>query len=124
MNNEKGYILPFVLVLSLLLFFLLSHQVSIYITDVRFYKEKFEWYHLERLIQKTMAGLEVSVEHGDFKNKEMTFEEGKAIIQFSTVSTTEKRIDITVQTNNRRKSSVILHYHLLENKLIKWTEAR
>ncbi|MBM7660864.1 hypothetical protein JOC85_001636 [Bacillus mesophilus] len=124
MNNQKGYILPFVMMVSTLLFFLLSHQVSLYVTELRFYKEKFETYHLERMMQQSIGVVKQKTSIEDFSPGELVLDEGRSTIQFSNLSSTIKRVSITVQTKNKRRASVILHYDLVEKKLVQWIEVR
>jgi hypothetical protein len=124
MISQRGYILPFVMIVSTLLFFLLSHQVSLYVTELRFYKEKFETYNMDRMMQQSIGEVEQTVSIEDFSNKELVFDEGRSTIQFSNLSSTLKRVSVTVQTKNKRRASVILHYDTVEKKLVQWIEVR
>ncbi|MFZ3590316.1 competence type IV pilus minor pilin ComGG [Bacillus sp. DJP31] len=124
MNNQKGYILPFVLMLSTLLFFILSHQVTMYVTEMKFYQESKELQEIERMIQKSVKDMIVLVQDEAFQNKEILYEEGKVTIQLISESSTQKIITIRVQTINKRKSSVILYYDTVNQRITRWTEGR
>jgi hypothetical protein len=124
MNSQKGYILPFVMMMSTLVLFLLSHQIAMYMSDMQFYKEKFELYNIERIIQKSIKEVENLFEEETVQYKEVLYDEGKASFQLASYSPSQKRIKIVAQTNNKRKSTIILYYDFIEHKIIRWIEGR
>jgi hypothetical protein len=124
MNSQKGYVLPFVMMISTLILFLLSHQIAMYMTDMRFYKEKFELYSIERIIQKSIKEVENIFGEETVQYKEVLYDEGKATFQLSAYSPSQKRITIVAQTNNNRKSTIIIYYDFIDHKIVSWVERR
>jgi hypothetical protein len=124
MNRENGYVLPFVMMISTLILFILSHQVTIYVTEIKFYKEKAELYAIERILQKSVIDLQQIQINDTAQSKELKYDEGKAILQINATTLPVKTINIKVETNEQRKSTVIVHYDTVNFEIVRWIEVR
>lgn len=122
--NNKGYVLPMVMMISSLLFFILSHQVGLYVTDMKFYHEKFEMYKIDRLLQKGVKDIENALKDKELSSAQFVYDEGRATIQISTISQTQKNIRLSVLTNNSRTSTVILYYNPITKNIYRWLETK
>lgn len=123
-ENNNGFVLPMVMIVSTLIFFILSHQISLYVTDMKFYKEKFETYKIDRLLQKGVRDVESALHNTYIASTQFFYEEGRANIQITAISPTQKNIRLTVVTNNNRSSTVILYYNPVDQKIYRWVEGR
>ncbi len=110
--------------ISSLLFFILSHQVSIYVIELKFYQEQKEIYDIERMLQKTVKDIHSLVQEGTLQSKEIHYQEGKTTLQITPSSSTQKMITFKIETIGRRKSSVILHYDTKNQQITRWIEGR
>jgi hypothetical protein len=124
MNRENGYVLPFVMMISTLLLFMLTHQVTIYVTEIKFYKEKNELYAIDRILQKSVKDLQQVQINDSAQSKELHYDEGKAVLQIQASSLPLKTIYIKVETKEKRKSTVIVHYDIEEQEVVRWIEGR
>ncbi|WP_246945954.1 competence type IV pilus minor pilin ComGG [Bacillus pinisoli] len=93
-------------------------------TDIRFYKERFQINSLETLLQKSMVEVKQRTEQKKFTNTTLKYEEGKSVITFVDIAPNQKRITITVQTDSKRKASVVLYLDVIESKVTRWVEVR
>jgi Tfp pilus assembly protein PilN len=123
-NKQSGYILPFVVMVSSLVFFILFHEVTLYHSELTFYKEKQEITFLERLLQKTLKELKPILQENNFTDYQFFYEEGNVIINFETVSENQHKINIYIETTGKRKSKHILYYNIDEQNVEKWIEGR
>jgi hypothetical protein len=124
MKNEQGFVLPFVMMISTLLLYILIHQVTVYVTEIKFYKEKLEVYALDRILQKSVKELQHLEIDASFQNVEIRYDEGNAIIQISASTLPEKTIKIKAETKEKRKTTVIVHYDTVHHEIVRWIEGR
>ncbi|MBM6617305.1 competence type IV pilus minor pilin ComGG [Bacillus suaedaesalsae] len=122
--NQRGYVLPLVLMVSTLLLFILAHQLSLYVTESKFYNESSEIYKMDLILQKVTKDLKDVVADPSLKSKVYQFKEGSALLSMNYDNPSIIQVQIKVETKNNRKSSVLVHYDPVNNKITKWIEGR
>jgi competence protein ComGG len=127
MKNEKGFILPTTIVISFLFFLVFTHQLDLYMSEKRFYKEVEEQYQLEMILN--MAVDDIIEEIEALKEEEtltssysawLYYPNGQ--VRYQVVLLTEDMVQITMycQTTKGRKYNARFIYDFVERKRSEW----
>lgn len=127
MNNEKGFILPTTMVISLLFFAVFTHQLDLYLTEKRFYKEVEEQYQLEMILNMAVddivEDIEVSKEEGTLTSSSsawLYYPNGQVRYLVSILDVDVVSITMNGETLHGRKYNARFMYHFIEKKPSQW----
>ncbi|QOR65503.1 hypothetical protein IM538_17055 [Cytobacillus suaedae] len=129
MKNEKGFILPTTLAISLVLIIVFTHQLDLYLTEKRFYKEVEEQYHLEMIISMSIDDIIEEIEVRTENNTQTSsysawlyYPNGK--VRYLVAQQTLDTLSITMycETSNGRKYNARLLYNLMEKRPVQWSK--
>ncbi len=127
MKNDKGFILPTTIAISLLFFAVFTHQLDLYLTEKRFYKEVEEQYHLEMIISMAVNDIieeiESKIVEGSLTSAYsawLYYPNGK--VRYQVAEQTLERFAITMycETSNGRKYNAKYLYDYTEKKPSLW----
>ncbi|MBE4907947.1 hypothetical protein IMZ08_07765 [Bacillus luteolus] len=127
MKNEKGFILPTTIAISLLFFAVFTHQLDLYITEKRFYKEVEEQYHLEIIISMAVDDIIEEIERRKVEgsltssySEWLYYPNGQ--VRYQVAEQTLDRFAITMycDTSNGRKYNAKFLYNYTEKKPGQW----
>ncbi|MDX8359614.1 competence type IV pilus minor pilin ComGG [Cytobacillus sp. IB215316] len=125
-NNEHGFIFPVTLVMSLLFFLVLLHQIEMYVVEKNFYHEIEQLYILENIMQ--MATTDILKDIHDnahpIRNKIYTYPNGQAMYSKEQIEEGMLKISIECKTIQKRLYNAFFIYELEEGRIIKWVENR
>ncbi|MFD1736524.1 competence type IV pilus minor pilin ComGG [Bacillus salitolerans] len=121
-DKERGYILPFVLMICTLLFLLLSNQLTLYVTGLKFYKEKEEIMKIERMLQKSLVEMKTIVNDTLSMSAVLFYEEGTVQYEMSEAGENFVTIDLTYTTTENRKRKVELIFDRHKMIFVSWIE--
>lgn len=124
MDNQKGYMLPIVMMFCTLILFILNHQINLYLTETKFYNESSELSKIDLILQKVTKDLKHLASDSTIRSTVLTYEEGKATVMLNRELAAYTQVQINVETKNKRKTTVLVHYDTAENNIIKWIEGR
>ncbi|WP_044896046.1 competence type IV pilus minor pilin ComGG [Aeribacillus alveayuensis] len=121
MKNEKGYIFPLTIVLSLFIFFIIMANVSIYVRDIQFYKDTQEFFALENLM---MLAVQHSSNHLVNRKKEtLSLPTGNISYIVNEMDDGLIKVSITCETVNNTTYSASYVYDANNEQIMKWVES-
>ncbi|MGV3464122.1 MAG: competence type IV pilus minor pilin ComGG [Heyndrickxia sp.] len=124
MKNEKGFILPFTLMVTFVVFFLILSSVQIYLSESRYLQEAKGYYIRNSMVSLSMKTL---MEH--FENQKIeeygviSFEEGTVSFQIRPIEEHQYRIILTTRLSNGQETKNELIYDKAEKRILKWIES-
>ncbi|MGO4887137.1 competence type IV pilus minor pilin ComGG [Anaerobacillus sp. MEB173] len=126
MNNEKGFVTPVTLILSLLLFSLLFYQVQQYTVEKRFLKEQEEILTMDALMQMGVVDIIDIIGAFDTPPQTLTgqLRYVKGNVHYVIAPGTEERLSVKLEcvTNNGRKRNIEIFYDIISSDIIDWIE--
>lgn len=126
MRNEKGFILPVTLFISILFFLAFTYQINMYISDQLFNKETEELFILENLMQLGVVDVLTEINENSIPavQTQLNYPIGTVTYTVQELSSTTATIFITCKTNDNRVYSSKFTYDLLKEEIITWSELR
>ncbi|MFS1517942.1 competence type IV pilus minor pilin ComGG [Bacillus sp. SCS-151] len=125
-NNEHGFIFPVTLVMSLLFFLVLLHQIEMYVVEKNFYHEIEQLYILENIMQMATTDILKDIHDNAYpiRNKIYTYPNGQAMYSTEQIEEGMLKISIECKTIQKRLYNAFFIYELEEGRIIKWVENR
>ncbi|PKR86059.1 competence type IV pilus minor pilin ComGG [Heyndrickxia camelliae] len=123
MKNEKGFILPFTLMITFVVFFLLLSSVQIYLSEFRYLQEAKGYYIRNSMISLTLKTLMERIENQKMENQGViSFEEGNVSFQIKSIDDNQYRIILTTHLSFGQETKNELIYDQTEKRISKWIE--
>lgn len=123
MNKEKGFILPLTCCFVFLFLSLIMHQVSVYLSEVRFYQEGKQSYRLENVLTLGIYDAKEILQQKDITNtykETKVYPHGKVVMTFSPVDTTGVKVELACDNGNEYRRTVTYYYDKIDEKLYVW----
>ncbi|QFT89791.1 hypothetical protein FIU87_14100 [Bacillus sp. THAF10] len=122
MRKEKGYILPFTIMMSGLLSLFLLHQIESFRLENLFYHEAEQQFRLDSMMKYTWDAVHHELENEDeVQTSSLRFPNGT-----STISTQTKdeivEIQISCLTDSGRSYQAIVIYSMNNHEVVSWNE--
>jgi len=122
-KNEKGFILPFTLMITFVVFFLLLSSVQIYLSEFRYLQEAKGYYIRNSMISLTLKTLMERIENQKMENQGViSFEEGNVSFQIKSIDDNQYRIILTTHLSFGQETKNELIYDQTEKRISKWIE--
>lgn len=101
-KNEKGFVLPYVLFITSLLFIIITTSISIYEQDIKVTHYQVEQIKIETLYQSALAIFkeERELNHMPYYTTNYTFPDGKVTVTYTIIDELEYRLRFSISTNN------------------------
>ncbi|MBS4173450.1 competence type IV pilus minor pilin ComGG [Bacillus sp. FJAT-49736] len=123
MKNEKGYILPFTLMLSFLAFFVFVSSVQIYVSESRYIHEA-KGYYIRNSIM--ILGLKTLINHIENQSIQdhgmLSFEEGTVSYRIESLDEHKYRIILETNLSYGQETKNELVYDHYRKSITKWIE--
>ena len=125
MRNQKGFILPSIMVITLFCLLIVAHISTVLISEKTFYEETKQYYELENLMN-----VAVKKSLHELKNEEVA-EHHHTISHTSngyytyTVTTSDEviyEVQLTCRTNEKREYTASYKFDKSKNEMIFWSE--
>ncbi|SHF60805.1 competence type IV pilus minor pilin ComGG [Ornithinibacillus halophilus] len=100
-NDEKGYYLSYVMLITTILLLLITSTIGIYRNEIQITENTIEQIKLETLIQMGFASFKrdyIQLEIGEENNLQYEFPDGNVEIQFIQHSETEVNMNMIIRT--------------------------
>lgn len=123
-RNEKGFILPVTIMVSLFFFFVLAHEVTTFLIKSKFYKETEELYILENLMALGVTDGTLELNNNQRVSKEYTYPHGTCTIASTPVDINRSKVNITCKTIENRLYIGQFTYDFQQQKAYGWMEYR
>lgn len=124
LKREEGFILPLVMILSLLLSSLVIHQIELLETDRLFFQERKNYFHHGLLLQSASNEMLSQLKKSDTIEEHGQFSFGIGSATYHIVEINEQTATVQFETRTAlaggRKATVI--YDVRTHTIIKWTE--
>lgn len=125
MRNEKGFIFPFTLIISMLFTYFMLHQIELYNIDNKVINEFEELAILGSLIQigtvDIISEIDMSVEPYNASGS-FHYSLGTVTYSLNKISDTLLRVDVQSETRQNRIYSVVFVYDYSIKAVTKWLE--
>ena len=125
MRNQKGFILPSIMVIALFSLLIVAHISSLLITEKRFYKETEQYYLLENLMNIAVEKSFQELKEGKIvEQKDNIFHTSNGYFSY-TVSTSDDliyEIQLTCITNENKEYTASYQFDKTKNEIISWSE--
>ncbi|PMC39608.1 hypothetical protein CJ195_06735 [Bacillus sp. UMB0899] len=125
MRNQKGFILPSIMVIALLCILIVAHISSLLITEKTFYSETEQYYLLENLMSIAVKKSLQELKNGEIvENQNNIFYTSNGYFTY-TVSTNDYMIyevQLACNTNENKKYTASYQYDTAKNEMIFWSE--
>lgn len=113
-HNNAGFILPYVLLISTLIFIVLSASITTYQHDVQMMEYHIEQMRIETIIQMGYAQIKRELlDNPDLDQASYTFPDGNIDITVRQMTNNKYQLHMMILTNNGSNYK-ILHYLFLE----------
>ncbi|TCP31156.1 ComG operon protein 7 (ComGG) [Scopulibacillus darangshiensis] len=123
MTNEKGFILPLTMTISLILIIFVLHSLVLYQSDRRFIKERLVSFELNELIQLAAFDLEDRIEDNTLASSgKLIYSKGFVLYDTDKVSGHVVKITFTATIARNVKRSSIFYYDTEMSGITKWKE--
>ncbi|MGM9987112.1 MAG: competence type IV pilus minor pilin ComGG [Bacillaceae bacterium] len=120
MRNERGFIFPLTCCFVFLIFTLVMHNVSVYISEVRFYQEVKESYRIENLLtlgiyeaKQLLENPTISVPYQETKQ----YPHGKVQIVLTVLTAEKTKVELKCDSGEDRIRTGVYYYHKVDKKL-------
>jgi hypothetical protein len=127
-NNQRGTALPLVLVISFLLIFLTVHQLSLYVSEAKLYKEVESFYEVNHLLEsgvvEAVSLIRTAEEPHLLANIQSTYPNGQIVYTFEKMSDEIGSVIIECQTSSNRYYKGQAYFQYEDGKVIQWIEYR
>lgn len=123
MKNEKGFVFPFTLMVTFVIFFIILSSVQIYISESRYLQEAKGYYTRNSMISLTMKTLMKRIENQKIEDHGViSFEEGTVSFQIKPLDEHQYRIILTTLLSYGQETKNELIYDQVEKRISKWIE--
>ena len=123
MKNEKGFILPYTLMVTFLVFFVIFSSVQIYLSESKYLQETKGYYLKNSMIGLAMRTLIEQMENHHFLDRGMIlFEEGNVSYQIEPIDDLRYRITLVTITSFGQQIKNQLLYDQSKKRISKWVE--
>lgn len=123
MNNEKGAVLPIVLILSFLMSAIFVSQMNVYLTEKNFSLETEELYQLEQVMHLAVIDVINAIKRDEMQGT-FVYPIGSASFSAISIGLDTYEVHIMCKTNRDRKHASRFHFNIQNNRLEQWTELR
>lgn len=123
MKNEKGFILPFTLMVTFVVFFVILTSVQIYVSESRYLHETEGYYVRNSMINLTLKTVMEDIENQKNDNNGLlSFEEGTVSYQIESMDDDKYRIILVTNLLYGQETKNELIYDKAEKRISKWIE--
>ncbi|WP_377912778.1 competence type IV pilus minor pilin ComGG [Bacillus songklensis] len=121
-RDEKGFVLPLALLLSLLIFFVVHQQLQVYVAEALFSKSVSDYYEMENLLELALVDAPRSFGEEDVPGERETqlYPQGEVTYILRSVQDGWMTIEIHCQLSSDRQHKVLAEIERESGKMIKW----
>ncbi|MBB2482162.1 hypothetical protein H5P36_18475 [Bacillus sp. APMAM] len=123
MKSEKGFILPYTLMVTFVVFFVILSSVQIYLSESRYLHETKSYYIRNSMISLTMKTLIERIENQKIKMQGViSYDEGKVSYQIELMDDGRYRIILVTYLSYGQVTKNELIYDQEDKRISKWIE--
>lgn len=125
MNNERGFILPIILIIATSIFMLTSYILDQYVSDKHFYKEAEEKLMADHLLRLAVHDLEREwslTEVQKVTSGIIFYPKGDVYYEVSTQDKTQAFVILYASTLHERKAMIVIQYDKSIHRVVRWIE--
>ncbi|MCV9884824.1 competence type IV pilus minor pilin ComGG [Metabacillus halosaccharovorans] len=125
MRNQKGFILPSIMVIALFCLLIVAHISTILISEKTFYEETKQYYILENLMNVAVKKSLHELENGNNVNQHnKVFHTSNGYYSYNVTTSDEViyEVQLTCSTKETKEYTASYKYDKSKNEMIFWSE--
>ena len=121
-RNERGFVLPLALLLSLLIFFVVHQQLQVYVAEALFSKSVGDYYEMENLLETALVDVPRSFgqENEAGERKTQSYPKGEVTYILRSLQDKRMTIEIHCKISSDRQHKILAEIERKSGKMIKW----